>query len=147
MRFPHNAKIFRGQFDAAPYVGVFFLLVIFLLAHSAMVFVPGVPIELPVGADLPGIEKPIAVVAVDAGGTFYFENQRCDEKRLRERLKATVERSREPITLVTRIDRAAATEAFTKLAMIAQDVGILHLLHQVQLPAQSTAARPANTTP
>ena len=139
MRFPHNAKIFRGQFDAAPYVGVFFLLVIFLLAHSAMVFVPGVPIELPgVGADLPGIEKPIAVVAVDAGGTFYFENQMCDEKRLRERLKATVERSREPITLVTRIDRAAASEVFARLAMVAQDVGILHLHHQVQLPAAHT---------
>ncbi len=147
MRFPHNAKIFRGQFDAAPYVGVFFLLVIFLLAHSAMVFVPGVPIELPAGADLPGIEKPIAVVAVDAGGTFYFENQMCDEKRLRERLKATVERSREPITLVTRIDRKADTEVFIRLGMIAQDVGILHLHHQVQLSPQPTAPPPANRTP
>jgi len=147
MRFPHNAKIFRGQFDAAPYVGVFFLLVIFLLAHSAMVFVPGVPIELPPGVNLPGIEKPIAVIAVDAGGTFYFENQMCDEKRLRERLKATVERSREPITLVTRIDRAADFEVLIRLAMIARDVGILHLLPQVQLPAESTAPRPANRTP
>jgi biopolymer transport protein ExbD len=147
MRFPHNAKIFRGQFDAAPYVGVFFLLVIFLLAHSAMVFVPGVPIELPASADLPGIEKPIAVIAVDAGGTFYFENQICDEKRLRERLKATVERSREPITLVTRIDRKADTEVFIRLAMIAQDVGILHLLHQVQLLPQPTAPPPASRTP
>ena len=147
MRFPHNAKIFRGQFDAAPYVGVFFLLVIFLLAHSAMVFVPGVPIELPSSADLPGIEKPIAVIAVDAGGTFYFENQMCDEKRLRERLKATVERSREPITLVTRIDRAANFEVFTRLAMIARDVGILHLYPQVQLPAQSTAPASARLTP
>jgi len=147
MRFPHNAKIFRGQFDAAPYVGVFFLLVIFLLAHSAMVFVPGVPIELPSGADLPGIEKPIAVIAVDAGGAYYFENQVCDEKRLRERLKATVERSREPITLVTRIDRKADTEVFIRLAMIAQDVGILHLLHQVQLSPQPTAPPPTSRTP
>ena len=145
MRFPHNAKIFRGQFDAAPYVGVFFLLVIFLLAHSAMVLVPGVPIELPIGADLPGIEKPIAVVAVDAGGTFYFENQMCDEKRLRERLKATVQRSREPITLVVRIDRAAHWEVFIRLAEIARDVGILHLHPQVQLAA--TAPRPPNPKP
>ena len=147
MRFPHNAKIFRGQFDAAPYVGVFFLLVIFLLAHSAMVFVPGVPIDLPAGADLPGIEKPIAVIAVGADGTFYFENQMCDEKRLRERLKATVERSREPITLVTRIDRAAASEVFVRLATIARDVGILQLHHQVQLKAESSASPAANRTP
>jgi len=88
MRFPHNAKIFRGQFEAAPYLCVFFLLVIFLLAQTAMVVVPGVPIELPVAADLPGADGPIAVVAVDENGTFYFENQMCDEKRLRERLKA-----------------------------------------------------------
>jgi biopolymer transport protein ExbD len=147
MRFPHNAKIFRGQFDAAPYVGVFFLLVIFLLAHSAMVFVPGVPIDLPVGANLPGIEKPIAVIAVGADGTFYFENQMCDEKRLRERLKATVERSREPITLVTRIHRAAASEVFARLAMIARDVGILHLHHQVQLTPESNVAPAARRTP
>jgi len=141
MRFPHNAKIFRGQFDAAPYVGVFFLLVIFLLAHSAMVLVPGVPIELPTGTNLPGLEKPIAVVAVDASGTFYYENQMCDEKRLRERLKATVERSREPITLVARIDRAAASEVFARLGMVARDVGILHLYHQVQLPNDPAPAR------
>ena len=141
MRFPHNAKIFRGQFDAAPYVGVFFLLVIFLLAHSAMVLVPGVPIELPAGTDLPGLEKPIAVVAVDASGTFYYENQMCDEKRLRERLKATVERSREPITLVARIDRAAASEVFARLGMVARDVGIPHLYQQVQLPNDSAPAR------
>jgi biopolymer transport protein ExbD len=147
MRFPHNAKIFRGQFDAAPYVGVFFLLVIFLLAHSAMVFVPGVPIDLPVGANLPGIEKPIAVIAVGADGTFYFENQMCDEKRLRERLKATVARSREPITLVTRIHRAAASEVFVRLGMIARDVGILQLHHQVQLAAESNAPPAANRTP
>src|SRR5689334_9386124 len=99
MRFPHNAKIFRGQFEAAPYVSVFFLLIIFLLAHTAMVVVPGVPIELPVAADLPGTEGPIAVVAVDENDTYYFENQMCDEARLRERLKAVVERSPEPLTL------------------------------------------------
>jgi hypothetical protein len=62
----------------------------------------------------------------------------CDEKRLRERLKATVERSSEPITLVTRIDRAADFEVAIRLAMIARDVGILHLHHQVQLPVAPT---------
>ncbi len=43
MRFPHNTKIFRGQLDAAPFVGVFFLLVIFLLFNSGLVFTPGIP--------------------------------------------------------------------------------------------------------
>ena len=133
MRFPHNAKIFRGHFEAAPYVSVFFLLVIFLLAHSAMVVVPGVPIELPTAADLPGVEGPIAVVAVDENGTYYFENQMCDEARLRERLKAAVERSPEPLTLVARAHRKAYFEDITRLAVIARDAGFLRMIPEARL--------------
>jgi len=93
MRFPHNAKIYRGQIDAAPFLGVFFLLIIFLLLNSSFVFTPGVPIMLPEGVNLPGTDKPTAVVAVDPSGHFYFENQLCDEARLKERLQAAVQRS------------------------------------------------------
>ena len=42
MRFPRNAKIFRGQLDAAPLAGVFFLLLIFFLLSSRLAFTPGV---------------------------------------------------------------------------------------------------------
>ena len=91
MRFPHHAKIFRGQLDAASFLGVFFLLIIFLLLNSALVFTPGVPITLPEGVNLPGTEKPTAVVAVDDGGNFYFENQLCDEARLKQRLTSSRE--------------------------------------------------------
>lgn len=139
MRFPHNAKIFRGQFEAAPYVGVFFLLVIFLLAHTAMVAVPGVPIELPVAADLPGTDNPIAVVAVDENGTFYFENQMCSEARLRDRLRVAVERSAEPLTLIARVHRKASAEVFTSLALIARDAGIRRLIPEVRLAAEPAA--------
>lgn len=143
MRFPHNAKIFRGQFDAAPFVSVFFLLLIFLLAHTALVVVPGVPIELPAVADLPGASQPIAVVAVDESGTFYFENQMCDEDRLRERLKAAVARSPGPLTLVARLHRAARAEVFARLAKVAQEVGIRRMHQEVQPlapPAEASSA-------
>ena len=42
MRYPRNAKIFRGQIDAAPFAGLFFLLVLMLFIFSTHVFVPGV---------------------------------------------------------------------------------------------------------
>ena len=45
MRFPRNARIFRGQLDATPVVAMFFLLVIFLLLAS-LVYTPGVPVDL-----------------------------------------------------------------------------------------------------
>lgn len=45
MRFPRNARIFRGQLDATPVAAMFFLLVIFLLLAS-LVYTPGVPVDL-----------------------------------------------------------------------------------------------------
>ena len=40
MKFPRNARIFRGQLDAAPFAAVFFLLVIFMMLGS-LVYTPG----------------------------------------------------------------------------------------------------------
>ncbi len=47
MRLPRNAKIFRGQLDAAPFAGVTFLLLLYLVFQSKLVFMPGVRIEMP----------------------------------------------------------------------------------------------------
>ncbi|MEY2410716.1 MAG: Biopolymer transport protein ExbD/TolR [Verrucomicrobiota bacterium] len=143
MRFPHNAKIFRGQFEAAPYLSVFFLLVIFLLAHSAMVMVPGVPIDLPTAADVPGAGTALAIVAVDENGTFYFENQMCDETRLRERLREAVARAPGPLTLIARVHKRASAEVFTRLSLIARDSGIRQLVPEVRLaPEPGTKTTP-----
>src|SRR5712671_6611365 len=104
MRFPRNTRIFRGQLDAAPFAGVFFLLVMFLLLNSSLVFTPGIKIELPQAANLPGTTNPIVAVAVDEKGQFYFDNQITDERRLEEKLQAAVADSRGPLTLVVLAD-------------------------------------------
>ena len=134
MRFPHNTKIFRGQLDAAPFVGVFFLLIIFLLLNSGLVFTTGVKIRLPEGVNLPWTEQPTAVVAVDENGQFYFENQVCDEARLKARLADVVARSHEPVTLVVQVDKAAKVEVFVRLGMLARSVGIREMLQAVRPP-------------
>ena len=144
MRFPHNAKIYRGQFDAAPFLGVFFLLIIFLLLNSALVFTPGVPITLPEGVNLPGSDKPTAVVAVDPSGHFYFENQLCDEARLKERLQAAVQRSPDPVTLIVQIDKDAKAGVLARLGMIAGSLGIREMLQAVRPPVTPV---PATTSP
>ena len=122
MRFPHNTKIFRGQLEAAPFIGVFFLLVIFLLLQSSLVFTPGLPIQLPEAGNLPGTERATVAVAVDATGNYYFQNQLCDEDRLKERLRAAVESSREPLTLVIQAHREARVEVTIRLATLARSV-------------------------
>jgi biopolymer transport protein ExbD len=48
MRFPRQAKIFRGQLDPAPLAGVFFLLIIFLLLRT-LIYTPGVLVRTGAG--------------------------------------------------------------------------------------------------
>lgn len=124
MRFPRNAKIFRGQLDAAPFASVFFVLVILLLLTSRLAFTPGVRIDLPVvGRDLPGVANPILVVAIDIDGRLYFENQVVAPETLYERLRAVVQASREPLTLVIHADRGMKLDAAVRLMAEAPTLG------------------------
>lgn len=128
MRFPHNTKIFRGQLDMAPFAGVLFLLLIFLLLQSSMVFTPGLPIRLPETANLPGSANPSVAVAVDSGNVIYFENQAVSPVRLAEKLKSAVEESKEPLTLIIQADREVKYEMLVQLGLLARDVGIKEAL-------------------
>ena len=58
MRLPRNVRIFRGQLDAAPFLGVFFILLMFILLHTSLVSHPGVEIQLPFSGELPGPDGP-----------------------------------------------------------------------------------------
>ena len=129
MKFPRNARIFRGQLDAAPFVSVFFLLVVFVLLGS-MVYTPGVRIRLPLSssANVTGAAGPTVEVAVDANGQFYFRNQLIRESELASRLRAVATNSSAPLTLIVRADRETKRESLDQLAAIAQQAGIPELL-------------------
>ena len=87
MKFPRNARIFRGQLDAAPFAAVFFLLVIFMMLGS-LVYTPGVlACSFPAADGLPGTDKPTVSVAIDADGRLYYENQWIEEERAERRLQ------------------------------------------------------------
>ena len=73
MKFPRNAKMLRGQMDVAPFAGVFFCLVIFVLLAS-LVYTPGVHIELPAAVEgMTGVDGPTFAVALDANGQFIIQ--------------------------------------------------------------------------
>ena len=129
MKFPRHAKIFRGQFDFAPYAGVCFLILIFLALNTSLVFTPGVPIELPDGSDLPGVTGATVVVAVDRQGNFYFDSQVIAETNLPARLSAAVAGSpRDPLTLVVQADKAVPQELVVRLGRMARNAGIKQAL-------------------
>jgi len=145
MRITHNAKIFRGQLDVAPFAAIFFLLVMFLLLQSSLVFTPGIPIQLPDTADLPGLDEPTVAVAVDSGGVIYFQNRIVTESLLREQLADLAGSAREPLTLVIQADKQVRYEVLVRLGMLARDVGIPQALLATRptlVPTPKTGGNP-----
>jgi biopolymer transport protein ExbD len=124
MKFPRNARIFRGQLDAAPLALVFFLLVIFLMLGS-LVYTPGVRLRLPVTEGLPGLDRPSVSVAIDASGRLYYQNQVVERDSLLQRLKEAAAKSSEPLTLVIQADKDVTYEMLVNLAVLARDAGLV----------------------
>ena len=131
MKLPRNVKIFRGQLDAAPFASVAFLLLIFLVLQSKLVFTPGLllRIDVPeVPVSLAGTASPTIVVAVDRTGQIYCESQATTLNQLRKRLQAVVEQAKEPVTLEVQADKAAAWEITAPLLSLAKDAGMREAL-------------------
>lgn len=123
MRFSVSVKPFRGQLDVAAFAGVFMLLVMFLLL-TRLVYTPGVRLQLPVAADLPGTDRPTVEVAVDSGGRYYFENQLIAGPTLQARLRQAATNAPEPLTLVVQADGKVSYEMLIQLALLAREAGI-----------------------
>jgi biopolymer transport protein ExbD len=141
MKFPRNAKVFHGQLDPAPFAGVFFLLVLFVIL-GALVYTPGVLINLPAATGLPGTDSPVVAVAVDAGGHLYFENQLVSEGLLRLRLAKAVKRSAAPLTLLVQADRNVNYDTLIKLSLLARDAGMKQALLATLPQSTPAPARP-----
>ena len=146
MRFPRNKQIFRGQLDIAAFAGVLFILLIFVLLHSRLVFTPGVPIHLPEADDLPGISGSTVVVAVDASGQYYFENQVTHERLLRQQIAQKVNASREPVTLIIEADKSVTWDELKKLGLIARKAGVKDAVLATR-PSSSGTKRSFSSTP
>ncbi len=75
MKFPRGAKIFVGQFDPLPYVGVFLCLLIFFLFFQSMILPGGMVVELP-RSQTPAHVGPMPwKVVLDRRGNYYYENR------------------------------------------------------------------------
>ena len=132
MKFKRHARQLQSRLDAAPVAAVFFLLVIFMMLGS-LAYTPGVLVQLPVADDLPGVEKPIVTVAVDANNRLYFANRLVTEAELIFHLKYALKNSPEPLTLVLQEDKAVTQENHMRLLMVARDVGFRQV-QQATLP-------------
>ena len=142
MKFPRNARIFRGQLDAAPFAAVLFLIIIFLMLKG-LVYTPGVSLELPTIDNLPGSDRRSEGVAIDANGRLYFKNAAITESALKRELQAIATNTAEPVELVIQADKRVSLEVQLHLMGLARDAGILHF-RLAALPAP--AAPPARSS-
>ncbi len=129
MKFPRNARIFRGQLDMGPFAGVFFLLVLFLLLAS-LVSTPGVQINLPVvsSTELSGATGPTVKVQLGKDGQIYFEDQLVKPDELKRRLRDAAQSAQasqaglttpQALTLVLSSDKDATVEMQTAILTLA----------------------------
>ena len=132
MRFPRTHKAFRGQLDVAAFAGVFFLLALFLAFSGSLVFTPGVPIHLPEAAAMPGTTNETVVVAVDAKGQIYFDNQISGENQLQTQLRAAVATAKGPVTLIVQVDKDAQFGVVQRLGLLARQAGIHEIWQAIQ---------------
>ncbi len=135
MKFPRNARIFRGQLDASPFVGVLFLVAIFLLLNSSLVFVPGVAIKLPEAADLPGVIGPTFTVVVDSNRHFYFRSQIIKEGDLQVELRKAALETKERRTLMLVADKTVSVDTLVQLAELARAAGLKDAILVTRPPA------------
>ncbi len=153
MKYPRNVRVFRGQFDAAPFAGVLFLLVILLLLCFRVAFTAGVRLDLDlpaVSSNLGSVANRVAVVALDASGQLYYENQNVqDENALIIRLKETLRQTKEPITLVIQADRKGSLDPAVRLIGLARSLGFKDALFSVRqaAPPSQRVAAPHRTEP
>jgi len=136
MRYPRHLRVFSGRLDFAPFAGVLFLLVLFMLLNSYLAPSPGLRIQLPVAEapSVPGTANPALVVSVDRNEQYYFDHQAVRPGELQARLAAKAHASREPVTLLVQADEAVRHAAIMRLAALARAAGIREVLIAVRPP-------------
>src|SRR4051812_5497835 len=85
---------------------------------------PGMRIALPVSPEQPGVNGPSVIVAVNANGQFFYENQLVQkEADLEAKLAAAVAAAQAPLTLELKMDRAVVVDTFVRLSDMARKAG------------------------
>ena len=98
MKFPRNARVFRGQLDAAPFASVLFLLVLFLLVQSSLVFVPGVRL-IPLGGASPRFAVAGEMARLSAARRILFASRRFSEEEFVVHLRGLASSNQLPAQL------------------------------------------------
>ncbi len=127
MRYPRNVKIFRGGVDAAPFAGLFFATMLFMVLFYSHVFFPGVPIALSGEEEAADLSE--RSVEVRADRSVRFLGEMYDPVAFREELKERAKRGDLPSRIVIETEPGASEEVVTRVENLLTEAGV-----QIKLP-------------
>jgi biopolymer transport protein ExbD len=144
MRFPRNVKIFRGGIDAAPFAGLFFVLVLLMMLFYSHIFFPGVPIELAEPVEEPEVIE--RSVKVFRSGEVRFLGEMLNLEEFRKELQALAQQGRVPKRVILDAERGAETRAVEGIERELSAAGIAIKLPgtRLELPDDAGFAGAAN---
>lgn len=130
MKFPRSTRLFRGQLDLAPFLCVLFLLAFALALRDFLVLPRGARLELPAAASpiAAGAGERLWILALDASGRLYFENQITDPDRLVRDLRRRVDQRGAGATLLIQADRTVPYGDLTELEGLVRRAGVSHII-------------------
>jgi biopolymer transport protein ExbD len=123
MKFQRNVRIFRGQLDAAPVAGVFFLLLLFLLLHSSLVYHPGLPIALEVESTS-ARDSAEQTVKIDSKDRIFYRNASFQEPAFQKRVREEIAKGKAPKLITIRTEPGSRTALIQSLKLFGDEVGV-----------------------
>jgi len=104
-----NAKVFAGRLDPIPLINILFLLLIFFLISSSLVFQPGIQVDLPLAKNPTMNATDKLVITITRNGQAFLNDRKVEwsdlERELRNRvLELKIDASRRNNTRITGIE-------------------------------------------
>ena len=90
MKLRPRVEIFSGRFDLVPLVNVIFLLLIFFMISSSLVFQPGIPVELPPSFDSSMRFTDKLVVTLSKSDLLFFNDSPVQWDEMERQLRDLV---------------------------------------------------------
>jgi biopolymer transport protein ExbD len=135
MRYPRNVKIFRGGVDAAPFAGLFFVLVLFMMLFGWHVFIPGVRVSLGDQSEPPNLTP--RSVKVLASGEVLFLGETYQLSALKTELRRRQQKADLPARIVFESEPGSSQDEINEVENLLKGsgIGIKYPGTRMELPA------------
>jgi len=143
IRFQRQLQWFSGQLDVAPFLCLFFLLLILLALLTHLAPVPGVRIDLPATSlheEASGVDW--LVVVADKEGRLFFNQQMVSEEILESELTSRASNALSSVELVLQADAEIRLGQLTRFYALSRRAGITNLKFQTRPVSQLPTASP-----